>query len=127
MAGSNFLYKPLWQAVVVIFANLIVLVAARPSQSESMWIIAGACYSFFIIANSVLIWKSTKPWGYFFYSLVVSVAYVLTAWAITSAFGSIAHTKGSNESSMIFLIIMYHPLALLIVMFIKWLITRLIK
>jgi hypothetical protein len=124
MAGLNFIFRPAWQAFILLLINIILLIIVRPNHLEHTWILAGAGYGLFILINSIFIWKSGAPWRYFFLSMVISVGYLFVAWAITTGYASITTASGSNESSMVFLIIMYHPFALLVVMFFKWLFIK---
>jgi hypothetical protein len=125
MIGLNFVYRPVGQAVIFLIISMVLVVAARVKNPETMWIIAGVCYGLFIVSNSVMVWKSATPWSYFLISLLLSVGYLFVAWGIMSIYASLLKISGSNESSMIFLIVMYHPFALLIVMFLKWLFLKL--
>ena len=110
---------PLYQLLASLGLNIVLLLLVRPSSNDTTWSIAGICYALFILGNTLFIFHLDKVWVYFFISLAFSVLYLFVAPIVTSAYQSLRHVTGSGESSMIFLIIMYHPFALLAAILLK--------
>jgi hypothetical protein len=117
----DFIQKPIGQLVAFITATLLILLIVRTRTAETLWTMAGVIYILFILTNSLLIWKAEQPWLYFFISLGLSVLYILLISLITKAYEAVIHVHGSGESGMIFLVIIYHPVTLLLVVVAKWL------
>jgi hypothetical protein len=105
--------RPLYQAAFFILIMVLMFLGVRPAKSETLWMMAGATYALFILLNAIMIWFSDSRWTYFFVSLLVSVAYLIVANSLIKGYSNFFKTDGSDESSMIFLVIMYHPVALL--------------
>ena len=124
MSIADFIQKPWWQLVTFIVLTLLVLLALRTRSAETLWTTAGAIYVLFLLTNSVLIWKADHTWTYFFVSVGLSILYILLISGITSAYEAMIDLQGSGESGMIFLVVIYHPVALLAVITIKWLVQR---
>ncbi len=120
------IYRPVYQAILCIVLMLILCTIIRPTKVDTLWVIAGLSYIFFILPNSIMIWFTTTPWTYFFISLFVSVGFLFVANLIVTGCSSLFNAKGSGESSMIFLVIIYHPFALLLVILVKWLYLKFI-
>ena len=89
-----------------------------------MYTITGVVYAVFILTNSILIFFGQNIWSYFFTSLLFSLIYVVVIALLSSLFMSMAKVEGSGESAMMFLIIFYHPFALLLVMGVKWIVSK---
>ncbi len=123
-AFSEYLTKPYSHCVVFLVLTFLILVLIRPKDANVMYTIAGVVYVFFILTNSVLIYFTENSWSYFFISLLFSVIYILAFSVLSSLYVRLADVDGSGESGMIFLVIIYHPVALLLVMGMKWLIAR---
>ena len=123
-AFSEYLTKPYSHCVVFLVLTFLILVLIRPKDANVMYTIAGVVYVFFILTNSVLIYFTENSWSYFFISLLFSVIYILAFSVLSSLYVRLADVDGSGESGMIFLVIIYHPVALLLVMGVKWLIAR---
>ncbi|ELR69374.1 hypothetical protein C900_05064 [Fulvivirga imtechensis AK7] len=51
---------------------------------------------------------------------------MLLAYLVLWAFNELLKLKGSGESGMIFLVIIYHPFLLLLVVFLKWVYGKII-
>lgn len=117
----NSIHRPWYQALFCIVLMLVLVAIIRPDKEDSLWVIAGLSFVLFMLLNSAMIWASPTQWTYFFLSLLISVAYLFVANVIVTGYVSSFNVKGSGESSMIFLVIIYHPFALLLVMFVKWL------
>jgi hypothetical protein len=112
--------RPLLQMVVFIVLSVVTIPVVKPKNADLVWTIAGAIYAVFIVVNSVLICLVSKVWPYFFSSMLCSFVYLLVAGLAIPTYISITKTVGSNESGMVFIMAMYHPLASLLVIFLKW-------
>lgn len=120
MKVLSLVHRPLYQAIALLVATLLALLIVRPKENDAAWTLAGVFYIIFILLNSiVLVWQD-RPWPYFFYSLLFSVVYILAAGFLMSAYSNSGRGSGSGESSMIFLVIIYHPFTLLLGMLAKW-------
>ena len=113
--------KPYLQALIFIFVSLLVLLIWRPKEVDTVYTISGVIYAVFIVVNCVLIFFVPRVWPYFFYSMLFSVLYIIAMAMLIEVYNRIRATDGSGESGMIFLVIMYHPLAALLAIFFKWL------
>jgi hypothetical protein len=119
----NVLYlvqKPLYQALLFTGVTLLLFIIIRPQKTETLWTIAGAVYGLFILTNTIALCFEANVWSYFLYSMLFTVLYLLIAGVMVSAFSSMLKAEGSGESSMIFLVIIYHPFLLLLTIFLKW-------
>ncbi|MEQ8417104.1 MAG: hypothetical protein RIB71_21660 [Imperialibacter sp.] len=112
--------KPLYQLLFFIPLTFIVLVLVRPVKADNAWVISGIVYGCFLVVNTVLIGFADKPWYYFLISLGFSILYLITIGVLIPALIKVMKMEGSGESAMIFLLIIYHPLALMLMMFLKW-------
>jgi len=120
MNALYFIQKPLYQALLFIGVTLVLFIAIRPQKTETLWTIAGAVYGLFILTNTIVLCFEANVWSYFLYSMLFTVLYLLVAGAMVSAFSSMLKAGGSGESGMIFLVIIYHPFLLLLMIFLKW-------
>lgn len=114
------LQKPLIQMLVLITLTIITVIGIEPKNANHTWTIAGCFYIAFIVLNSILICMVSNHWSYFFYSIGFSILYILSIGMIISAYIKIANIEGSGESAMIFLFIIYHHVALLLILLVKW-------
>ncbi|WP_040497232.1 hypothetical protein [Fulvivirga imtechensis] len=126
MPVLSVLQKPVYQLLFIQLLSVVVLVIYRPSNVDSSWTASGLCYILFILINSIFIWSAPRLWVYFFTSLGFSILYVLLAYLVLWAFNELLKLKGSGESGMIFLVIIYHPFLLLLVVFLKWVYGKII-
>lgn len=116
--------KPTYQALLFLVLTTILIFILQPKSADAAWVIAGNTFAVFLVVNAALQWVATSPWRYFFYSIGSGVGYLLVIAIIMSALYKILHLKGSGESSMYFLILIYQPFALLLVMLVKWMVTK---
>lgn len=116
----TYISKPYIQATIFIGVTLVLLLIVRPKQEETLWILAGTLYILFMVANGVMLFWQEAHWPYFFLSLLISILYLFIAQAIVTVHVRLFNTPGSGESSMIFLVVIYHPIVLLGVIFLKW-------
>ena len=117
----EFIVKPYFQVLAFLLLTFIVLFLKKRGDTNSAYNTAGIIYILFILINSIIVCFVPHVWPYFFYSLLFSFLYLLTIGILMPVYLKFTKTEGSGESGMIFLVIMYHPIALLIVIFIKWL------
>lgn len=116
----EFISSPLHQALLFTLLSLAALPIVRPKDADSAYAIAGAFYAVFIVVNSFLLWTAPKAWPYFFQSMLLSIAYLLVAALVVALYLGVTKTKGPNDSAMVFLVIVYHPFALLAAIFLQW-------
>jgi hypothetical protein len=115
------LQNPLLQAIVFLLLMIPVIFIARPKNIDSVYTVAGIIYALFIIVNITLYFVSNDVWIYFFLSLLASFGVMGLGYLIVVFFTRyIFKYDGGHESSMIFLIIIYHPPALLLAILLKW-------
>ena len=116
--------KPAYQVLLFLLLTPILIFVIRPKSADTAWVIAAILYGLFLIVNAGLLWFDDSPWRYFFYSIGFALAYVLLIAIIMPGVLSVLKLKGSGESAMAFLILIYQPVALLLVMSAKWIVTR---
>lgn len=114
------LQKPSYQFLIIQLLSIVAVVIYRPLNVDSSWTTIGLFYILFIAVNSLFILSISQVWTYFFTSLGFSIIYVLLAYLVVTVVNELLKLKGSGESGMIFLVIIYHPFLLLFVMFLKW-------
>jgi hypothetical protein len=116
--------KPAYQALLFLLLTPIIIFVIQPKSPEMVWTIAAYVFAFFLIVNAVMLWFDDSPWRYFFISIGFTVGYLLLIAMIVQVLLKVLQLKGSEESAMAFLIIIYQPFALLLVMFVKWVVTK---
>jgi hypothetical protein len=116
--------KPPYQALLFLLLTPIIIFAIRTKSVDTAWSIAALMFVVFIIINAGFLWLDVCPWRYFFYSIGVALAYLLLMSVIMPGVISVLQLKGSGESAMAFLVIIYQPFALLLVMLVKWMVTK---
>jgi hypothetical protein len=116
--------NPAYQALLFWLLTPILIFVIRPKTTETAWTIGAYAFGLFLIFNAVLLWFDDSPWRYFFYSIGLAVGYLLVIALIMPGLIRILKLKGSEESAMAFLILIYHPFALLLVMLVKWIATK---
>jgi hypothetical protein len=117
--------RPPYQALFFLLLTVLVYAIIRPVEADRVWVISGVLYVAFIVINSIFLWPAERAWAYFFYSLGISILYLLISATLVNGYLNLFKVEGSGESGMIFLVIIYHPFTLLFVMFLKWLFTKL--
>jgi hypothetical protein len=122
---SQYFQKPIYQGTAFILLTIVIALIIRPKSVDSFWVIAGLVFAAFLIFNSVFIAFADAIWIYFFYSIGISILYLLTISVIAPLLIRMLNAGGSGESSMIFLMIIYHPVLLLLGIFIKWMVGKL--
>ena len=120
----SFIQKPAWQALLFLVLTPILIFIIHPKSAESAWTIAIYTFVMFLVINAALMWFDESPWRYFFYSLGSAVGYLLLIAVIMMGVLSVLKLKSSEESAMAFLILIYQPFALMLVMLTKWIVTR---
>jgi hypothetical protein len=118
----SFIQNPLYQAVLFLLLTPLIVFLIKPKTADKAWVLAAYTFMGFLIVNAVLIWFDENPWRYFFYSIGVALAYLLVIAIIMQGLIKVLNLRGSGESGMAFLIMIYQPFALLFVMFVKWII-----
>jgi hypothetical protein len=116
--------KPAYQVLLFLILTTIIILAIRPKSADMAWVIAAYVFAVFLIVNAGLLWFDDRPWRYFFYSISFAVGYLLLIAIIMPGLLRVLQLKGSGESAMAFLIMIYQPFALLLVMLAKWAVTK---
>jgi hypothetical protein len=119
-----FIQKPAYQALLFLLLTPIVIFVFRPKSADMAWNIATGTFVLFLIVNAGLLWFDDSPWRYFFYSIGFALGYLLFIAIIMPALLRVLKLKGSDESAMAFLIMIYQPFALLLVMLAKWIVMK---
>lgn len=120
MLFISYLHHPFYQFLLMQMFFVLVLIIVRPDQLEKVWVTAGVHYIVFILLNGVMCWFAKAVWMYFLYSMVFSVLFLLCTSGLINLYSNWKYVEGSGESSMIFLVIIYHPFVLLAVMLVRW-------
>jgi hypothetical protein len=116
--------KPAYQALLFLLLTPLLILVIQPRSADMAWTIATIIFVLFLIVNAGMLWFDDKPWRYFLYSIGFSVAYLLIIGQIIEPLLKLMRLDDSGESAMAFLVIIYQPFALLLVMFAKWIITK---
>jgi hypothetical protein len=121
---NAYLLKPYAHVVIFLAVTVAIFVLLRPKDANALYTMAGVVYAVFILTNSILIFFAQNTWTYFFTSLLLSISYILAVAPLSSIYIRMAKVEGSGESAMMFLVIIYHPLAMLFVIFLKWIMSK---
>jgi len=119
-----FIQKPVYQALLFLLITPLVILAFRPKSADSAWLIASSVFAVFLLVNAGLLWFDNSPWRYFLYSIGSALAYLLFIALMMTGLLKVLQLKGSEESAMAFLIFIYQPFALLLVMLSKWIAVK---
>jgi hypothetical protein len=114
------IHKPICQGSLFLILTVLIACIARPQSADRLWVISGLLYGCFIVTNAVVAFFVMDTWPYFFISLGVSFLYLLVIAVTVKMFMHVFHLEGSEESAMVFMIVIFHPLALLLAIFLKW-------
>lgn len=117
---QDYIGRPLLQIVFFTLLSAVIMPIARPKNADSVYAIAGGIYAAFVVVNSILLFFAPRTWPYFFQSMLASIIYLLVAALLAAMYLSITKTKGSSEGAMVFLVVLYHPPALLLAIFLQW-------
>jgi hypothetical protein len=118
----HLLRQPLYQAGFFLLLTVVLIPFLRAKGPNAIWNVAGVLYIGFIFANAIFFWFEDGTWSYFFISLAYSVLYLLLAGGLVSSLINALKIDGSGESAMVFLFIIYHPVILLFVILLRWII-----
>lgn len=116
--------KPAYQALCFLLLTPILIFIIQPKSADSAWVIAAYAFVLFMIVNAGLLWFSDSPWRYLFYSIGFAIVYLLFIAIMMPGILKVLKLKDSEESAMAFLILIYQPFALLLVMLVKWIVTK---
>jgi hypothetical protein len=116
--------KPAYQALLFLLLTPVLILVIQPRSADMAWTIATIIFVLFLIVNAGMLWFDDKPWRYFLYSIGFSVAYLLIIAHIIEGLLKLMRLDDSGESAMAFLVIIYQPFALLLVMLAKWIVTN---
>jgi hypothetical protein len=115
-----FMLTPAYQVLLFLLLTPILILIIRPKNADTAWLIAAYTFGLFLVVNAVLLWFDDSPWRYFFYSIGLAVGYLLLIAIVMRILLYILRLKDSGESAMAFLILIYQPIVLLLVMLAKW-------
>ena len=121
----SYLSKPLYLTFAFFLLTVLSLLIFGKDQAESLWNIGGIVFGCYIIFSSILILFKDSGWGYFFSILGYSILYLIFTGILIQIIIQVKQIPGSNESAMVFLIILFHPILLLFLKLIKWLFSTL--
>ena len=116
--------KPAYQALLFLLITPVIIFVIQPRSADTAWLVAACAFGLFLIVNAGMLWFNDSPWRYFFYSIGCGVAYLLLISIIMPGLLKVLKSKGSEESAMVFLILIYQPFALMLVMLAKWIVTK---
>jgi hypothetical protein len=116
--------RPVWQAIFFVLLTPIVLLILQPKTADRAWVFAACTFIAFLVVNAALIWFDDRPWRYFFSSIGVAIGYLFAIAIVMSGLLKVMKLKSSGESAMTFLVIIYQPFALLLVMLVKWIAVK---
>lgn len=119
-----FIQKPAYQVLLFLLLTSILILVIRPISADKAWLIATYAFTLFLIVNAGLLWFDDSPWRYFFYSIGCTLAYLLLVAIIMRGLLSVLRLESSEEGAMAFLIMIYQPFALILVMLVKWIVTK---
>jgi len=119
-----FIQKPAYQALLFLSLTPILIFAIQPKSADVAWLIAAGTFVLFLIVNAGLLWFDDSPWRYFFFSIGLAMGYLLLIAIIMPGLLKVLKLKSSEESAMAFLVLIYQPFALLLVMLVKWIVTK---
>ena len=119
-----FIQKPAYQVLLFVLLTPILIFILRPKSVDMAWLIAAYTFVLYMIVNAVLLWFDNNPWRYFLYSIVCTLGYLLLVAIIMRALLKVLRLEGPEESAMVFLIMIYQPFALLLVMLVKWIVQK---
>ena len=119
-----FIQKPAYQALLFLLLTPILIFIIKPKSADKAWAIATYIFALYLIINATLLWFDINQWKYFFYSIGFAVGYILSIATIMPTLLKILQLNSSEESAMSFLIIIYQPFALLLIMLVKWIVIN---
>ena len=122
-----YLSTPLYLTIGFFLLTILSLLIFGKDQAESLWNIGGIVFGCYIIFSAILILWVDTGWSYFFSILGYSLLYLVFTGILIQLIIQVRQIPGSNESAMVFLIIMFHPLLLLFFKFAKWLFSVLVQ
>jgi hypothetical protein len=120
----EFFKKPAWQFATFLLVTAPALLILDPVDQEILWSTAGIIYGVFILCNSLMILTSKSTWRYFWISLGLTFLYPLAAATIILIYSFIFSVTGPRASSMGFLIAIYHPFTLGLVILLEWIFAK---
>ena len=116
--------QPAYQVILFLLLTPILIFVVRPKSADMAWLIAAYTFGLFLMFNAGLLWFDDKPWRYFFFSIGCALGYLLLIVIMMRGLLKVLRLESSDESAMAFLIVIYQPFALLLVMSVKWIVTN---
>jgi hypothetical protein len=119
-----FMQQPAYQVLLFLLLTPLLIFVIQPKDADRAWLIAVYTFFVFLLVNAGLLWFDDSPWHYFFYSIGFALVYLLLIAIIMPGLLKVLRLESSGESAMAFLIVIYQPFALLLVMLVKWIVTQ---
>jgi hypothetical protein len=116
--------KPAYQALLFFLLTPVAILVFQPKHADKAWLIAACIFILYMVINAGLLWFDNSPWRYFFHSISFTVVYILLIAFTMPGLLNALQIKGSGESAMAFLMLIYQPVALLLVMLAKWIVVK---
>jgi len=116
--------KPAYQAILFLLLTPILIFIVQPKTADRAWLISFCAFVVFLAVNAVMLWFDAHPWRYFFYAIGSAVGYIAAIAVIMPALLKILQLKNSEEGAMAFLILIYQPFLLLLIMLVKWMVAK---
>lgn len=114
--------QPVYQAAVCIIFTILLNMLLKPGNADTVWVICGFAYSCFILMNAAGVFFTGPVWYYFFISMGFSLLYLLVIAVVANLLIQSLKLEGTQESAMVFMVILLHPVALLLAIFLKWIV-----
>ena len=113
--------NPFYQGVLCAIGGFgaVILMAFSGSETEPLIYMSALFFLFYMLGTTIALLFVEKYWIYLLKSIVV--LFVLLVWMgmINSVLIDLFELEGSEEASMMFLLIMYYPVSLIIFSFIR--------
>lgn len=115
------LQKPLYASLIFWGVSMLMAFVALVSKKEiDVWSVAVVVYIAYIICSSFFVVYAPFKWHYFIKTMGCSILYVALSAIGLVALNELLGAKNTHQTSMVFLVIMYHPLCLLFFMLGAW-------
>ncbi|UXP30607.1 hypothetical protein N6H18_09595 [Reichenbachiella agarivorans] len=119
------LQRPFVQYSLFVVLTILSILLTIPKNADTTWILAGYIFIGFIVVNSIFLGFAAHNWSYILYSLGFSILYLASIAGIVPGLIKLLKIEGSDESAMIFIFVIYHPISLLCMMGLKWIYFKL--
>lgn len=114
------LSNPYIQSVAFIITAIVFMIVIRPEFNNTLWEISAMSYMGFIGVNSAFVLLKKDKKKFIINSFIASLSYIVLSAILITLFAIGFKVKGENESSVAFLIFIYHPMLLTCLLFAQW-------